>query len=386
MISIRSLVAGVAGVCVPLVGVPLLGMAPAHAAVPAPPKPAITMPTADDVAMPYEGQSFCSQTTKPGVADFAKIVSAHYSRPTYGTLRPCLSDVSEHYDGRALDWMLDVNNPADKAIADAVTQWLSAKDAVGNYGSWARRLGIMYIIWNHKVWKSYRDISTWTTYTGSVPHTDHIHFSFAWDGACKRTSWWTGKALTTPSLATCSSGPLVTVDTEFTKLKDVVLALGSTGDAVRVAQANLPGVVIDGDFGPKTLAAVKAFQTAHGLKVTGLVTRPVWNTMERLQYPLIKYRKTVILKKGATGDPVKAAQWALQLPQDGLFGDATFRAVKKVQAKYQITINGAIGSTTWAALDAELRSRMRQRELSAELERVIDKTLADRAQFVKLNG
>ena len=32
-----------------------------------------------------------------------------------------------------------------------------------------------------------------------MPHTDHIHFSFSWDGAYARTSWWTGKALTTVS-------------------------------------------------------------------------------------------------------------------------------------------------------------------------------------------
>lgn len=381
MTSIRSVLAGVVGATAAVAVA-----TPAQAAVPPPPKPPITMPTADDVPMPYEGQSFCSQTTKPGVADFAKLVSAYYSRPTYGTIRPCLSDVSEHYDGRALDWMLDVNNPADKAIADAVTTWLSAKDAAGNYGSWARRLGIMYIIWNHKTWKSYRDINTWTTYTGSVPHTDHVHFSFAWDGACKRTSWWTGRALTAPNLATCSTTPLVTVDTEFTKLKDVVLALGATGDAVKVAQSNLPGVVVDGDFGPQTLAAVKTFQTTHGLKVTGLVTRAVWNTMEQLQYPLIKYRKTVILKRGATGDAVKAAEWALQLPQDGIFGDVMFRKVKKIQTKYGFTPDGAIGPTTWAALDAELRSRMRMTEAGRELERVIDKAKSDYARFVKLSG
>jgi hypothetical protein len=141
---------------------------PADAAVPPPPKPTVAMPSAVDVPMNYQGQTLCSQNTKPGVAAWASIVATNYKRPTYGTIRPCASDVSEHYDGRALDWMLNVNNAEDKAIADAVTTWLTAKDANGNYGAWARRLGIMYIIWNKKTWKSYRDINTWTTYTGSV--------------------------------------------------------------------------------------------------------------------------------------------------------------------------------------------------------------------------
>ncbi len=352
---------------------------PADAAVPPPPKPTVAMPSAVDVPMNYQGQTLCSQNTKPGVAAWASIVATNYKRPTYGTIRPCASDVSEHYDGRALDWMLNVNNAEDKAIADAVTTWLTVRDGNGNYGAWARRLGIMYIIWNKKTWKSYRDINTWTTYTGSVPHTDHIHFSFAWDGACKRTSWWTGRAATAINPATCQAGPSVTVDTEFTKLKDLLLKLGSTGDAVRVAQANLPGVSVDGQFGPQTQAAVKAFQTKYGLKVNGFVARPVWNKMEQLQYPLIKYRKTVILKRGSTGDAVKAAQWALRLPQDGVFGLTTFRAVKKVEAKYGITVNGVIGPLTWAALDEELRSRMREEEAGRELGKVIAQAKSDYA-------
>lgn len=54
-----------------------------------------------------------------------------------------------------------------------------------------------------------------------------------------------------------------------------VLRLGSTGDAVRQLQEQLSAlghvVPVDGDFGGKTLAAVKAFQEANGLKVDGVV-------------------------------------------------------------------------------------------------------------------
>jgi len=33
----------------------------------------------------------------------------------------------------------------------------------------------------------------WQGYHGEDDHTSHIHFSFDWAGAEKRTSWWTGK-------------------------------------------------------------------------------------------------------------------------------------------------------------------------------------------------
>lgn len=350
----------------------------AIAAVPDPPKPRVTLPSAVDVAMPYEGQTFCELLTRPGVADFATMVSTHYKRTDYHTVRTCLGDTSEHYDGRALDWMLSAYDKGDKEIADAVTTWLT-QPVKGVYGANARRLGIMYIVWNGKVWKSYRNPETWTTYTGSVPHTDHIHFSFAWDGACKRTSWWTGKALTTVSQAKCgtSNGPLVSKETEFTQYKTTLLKLGSRGDAVVLAQQNLK-ITADGDFGPQTRAAVLAFQKKWKLDVTGRVNRGVWNQMERMQYPLIKYRTTTVLRQGMSGQAVKDAQRALRVTQDGQFGAGTLAAVKRVQGKYRIAPTGVIRDLTWAALDEELRSRMRVSEFAGEVDALVAQARAGR--------
>ncbi len=52
----------------------------------------------------------------------------------------------------------------------------------------------MYIIWNKKVWRSYR--GEWGSYSCSgvtACHQDHVHFSFGWAGALKKTSYWTGR-------------------------------------------------------------------------------------------------------------------------------------------------------------------------------------------------
>ena len=340
----------------------------AFAAVPPPPQPPQPLPTAVDVHNPsYEAQTTCDLTTKPGVAAFAKLMTEHYDRRDYHTVRTCLSDESQHYDGRAMDWMLSAYDSDDRAIADAVATWLT-KPVNGVYGANARRFGIMFLIWNRKVWKAYRNPETWTTYTGSHPHDDHIHVSFYWDGACKRTSWWTGVALKTWSANKCSTGtgPLVTVDTEFTKHKDTVLKLGSTGDAVRLAQTNLPGVSVVGEFGPQTRTAVIAFQEKWKLDVSGRVNLGVWNQMERLHYPLIKYRTTTVLRKGMSGQAVKDAQRALRITQDGAFGSGTEAAVKRIQGKYRLAQTGVIRALTWAALDEELRSRARQARADAD--------------------
>jgi hypothetical protein len=65
-----------------------------------------------------------------------------------------------------------------------------------------------------------------------------------------------------------------------------VLEQGSTGTKVKELQADLnvhgdakPALVVDGDFGPKTFAAVKQLQKVSGLKVTGIVDLPTWQAL-----------------------------------------------------------------------------------------------------------
>lgn len=54
-----------------------------------------------------------------------------------------------------------------------------------------------------------------------------------------------------------------------------ILRRGSRGDAVRYVQGKV-GAAADGIFGPKTDAAVKAFQRSHGLVVDGIVGPRTW--------------------------------------------------------------------------------------------------------------
>lgn len=365
---------------IPVLTVPV-GMASAQAAtLPKPPTKAL--PSALDVASPYQAQRLCDPQAKPGVVAFAKLMSGYYKvgSSDWGIVRNCNSGLTEHSEGRAWDWMLSVNKPNEKAIADSVTQWLSAPDAQGRPGAMARRFGIMYIIWNHKMWRAYDPARGWAPYTGPVPHTDHIHFSFSWDGAYGRTSWWTGKALTTVSPGPAApSTPTPTTPPQTPSAVYSLLIQGATGPDVALAQKVI-GVTVDGVFGPKTAAALRIWQAAHAVKVTGQLDPATWAKMVALKLvpprgttpatpatppappvtpakpptttpssPLTAYAK-LTLAKGATGPAVVALQKALGITADGAFGVQTEAAVKAFQARHNLPATGIVGPTTWAAL------------------------------------
>jgi len=138
-------------------------------------------------------QDTCSPSAKPGIKDLRTLFDKTYGKHTAFVGRACdVGGTSEHKEGRALDYMLNVNNAGERAIANDFLNWLLATDQYGNRHAMARRLGVMYIIWNRQQWRAYRPGDGWQSYGGSNPHTDHIHISFSWAGALKQTSWWTG--------------------------------------------------------------------------------------------------------------------------------------------------------------------------------------------------
>ncbi|MCJ2186508.1 N-acetylmuramidase domain-containing protein [Novosphingobium beihaiensis] len=58
-----------------------------------------------------------------------------------------------------------------------------------------------------------------------------------------------------------------------------LLKLGAQGEDVKDLQGAL-GIIEDGDFGPKTKAAVVAFQKKHGLYADGIVGRQTWAALD----------------------------------------------------------------------------------------------------------
>ncbi|MFC3687564.1 hypothetical protein [Aquipuribacter hungaricus] len=178
----------------------LVAVAAPASAAPVPPVPFATAP---DAPSGYQGQVSCSGTETPGAAALRDLLKAAYGRANAGgTVRACgQGGTSEHKEGRAYDWMLNAGVPAEKALADSFLAWLVGPDAQGVAGGNARRLGVQYVIWNRQTWQSWN--GKWKAYTGASPHTDHVHISLSWDGAYKRTSWWTGSAVTQVDRGPC---------------------------------------------------------------------------------------------------------------------------------------------------------------------------------------
>ncbi len=351
----------------------------AHAATPtvkAPPTKAL--PAGLDIAASYQGQTTCSPTPKPGTLAFAQLMSSHYGLGTaaYGISRSCDSGVTEHSEGRAYDWMVNSADAQQKAVADSVVAWLSAPDSQGRPGAMARRFGIMYIIWNRKMWRAYDPARGWAPYVGTSPHTDHIHFSFSWDGAYQRTSWWTGVPLSV------AGGPVPTTPTVPTPSRPVpvtgypTLRQGSRGSDVVLLQ-RVVKVGADGAFGPVTDQALRAWQASNHLPVTGVADGTTWYQMLTLHLVPARVKVPAPVSRPTLDRPAPRTSNAPATPRAGAPGVATvstttaYTALKGTtlragstgtgvrvlqRALGGLVVDGSFGSATGTKLAAYRRS------------------------------
>jgi peptidoglycan hydrolase-like protein with peptidoglycan-binding domain len=163
-----------------------------------------------------------------------------------------------------------------------------------------------------------------------------------------------GQATTSTGASRSTTAPRPT--TAYTPLMSTTLQAGAKGNAVKALQRALGGLVVDGAYGARTVAAVKAFQTAHHLPATGVTDTKVWQALEARDYPLRAYYSTV-LRSGSRGAAVVALQRALRIPADGAYGAQTTAAVKALQGRAKLARTGVVATLTWQALEAELRRR-----------------------------
>jgi peptidoglycan hydrolase-like protein with peptidoglycan-binding domain len=357
-----------------LAAVALTPLATAAAKTPVP-QPAVTLPVTAEALAPYTPQDSCDPVAKPGVVAFRALMLATYKRGTDGGItRPCgEGGTSEHKEGRAWDWMLDVHNAQDAAVAGAVLQFLLAPGPHGEPAWNARRFGIMYIIWDGQIWGAYRPADGWRPYTGASEHTDHIHFSFSWAGAQKRTSWWTGKvaavdygpcrpasgalapAYRTPNPTPCPATPTSPTDGGVVSGPPAPVVPyakpGDSGAHVRVVQVKLGVHPATGFYGTRTTAAVKAFQARLHLKMTGVVadwtafrlgvgpnpSKPVAAPVAVVPYA----------KPGDSGARVRVVQVKLGVhPATGFYGAKTTAAVRAYQARVHLPVTGVVDHPT----------------------------------------
>ena len=156
-----------------------------------------------------------------------------------------------------------------------------------------------------------------------------------------------------------------------------VLRTGSRGGAVEQLQfwlntinqyvASIPSVSVDGNFGSRTAAAVRAFQRRYGLAVDGVVGEATWNAIYAQFFSIQSDNGTpnaypgTALRQGDEGQNVRLVQFWLKIARtvytalnnptvDGQFGAATKRAVEAFQRYFGLTADGVVGRTTWNKL------------------------------------
>lgn len=353
--------------------VPALPAAPALA-VSVPPVPA-GLPRAIEPLPDLEPQTDCDPTPKPGVLAFRDLVLTTYpGTGSDGIVRACdLGAASEHKEGRAWDWALSSGDDRDRARARTFIAWLLGSDGAGHRAAMARRLGVMYVIWDGRIWSAARSAEGWRPYTGPEPHRDHVHFSFTRAGARGTTSYWSAPS---PLLVAPYAG--------------AVLRQGSTGPAVAALERALR-LSNDGRYDASLRTAVTRWQRRQGLVADGVVGPASWRALRRSltgpqprltlswrvasapaaprqdaeseraagSLPPARAQVQVLARttvaSGDRGAAVAVLQRALPgLPSTGWFGPRTRDAVVAFQRSQQLPADGVVGPATWQRIAASV--------------------------------
>lgn len=160
----------------------------------------------------YDSATHCVKNPTKGAAALVRYLPKLSPRGVNWGINRCekwgKNSASVHAEGRAIDWHLDVKNPADRADAEQLIRTLLAPDSTGQPFALARRLGVQGIIWDCRSWfgggtlRRYSACLTkggkWNTKVDpTTAHRDHVHIELSKAGAKLQTSWWTdgpGKA------------------------------------------------------------------------------------------------------------------------------------------------------------------------------------------------
>ena len=160
-------------------------------------------PPLEDYA-PHELATHCDPTPKLGAVILRAIILQSFGGGDLGIRREChIGALSEHHEGRAFDWGViegatlpgTIYTPAD---VDGFFAWLLAPDAWGRPHANARRAGVMYVIYDRRIWRSYdmpgEPRGEWYAFDGEDPHTTHAHLSLSRAGGAGETSLYGGSS------------------------------------------------------------------------------------------------------------------------------------------------------------------------------------------------
>jgi hypothetical protein len=153
----------------------------------------------------YEPQTKCKRHVQPGTRELARWIDRRFAggKPVVA-VRSCRSGgASEHKDGRAIDWVMDAGRKAHRREVTRFLDRILATDRKGNAHAGARRMGIMYVIWNDRMWASYdgfegkryrsSSCKKLAKCSATLRHRDHVHISLSKAGGRAATSWYAGR-------------------------------------------------------------------------------------------------------------------------------------------------------------------------------------------------
>jgi Putative peptidoglycan binding domain len=165
----------------------------------------------------------------------------------------------------------------DGIAAATVAERLRQRGAAGDI----RLTGGGYVIFNRRITKP--DFSGWVEYTGSNPHTSHIHVSFSRNvsGFDNARGWWAD--LFGPGKTPKPPKPRPPAGKARPTLRQGVERPAYTRQLQQRLKTHYPsyakGLAVDGVFGPKTAAVVREFQRRSGITADGVVGTRTWKAL-----------------------------------------------------------------------------------------------------------
>ncbi|WP_435747467.1 hypothetical protein [Nocardioides sp. SYSU DS0663] len=151
----------------------------------------------------YQPPTRCAPKPKPGTEALGRWIVKRYGGGFGGISRSCGSGTSEHHEGRAFDWTLDATTRHGRRAARQFLRDVLAADGRGREHAKARRMGIMYVIWDDRMWSAWNGFEPEPYLSSScrklrrcsetLRHRDHVHLSLSRKAGRGQTSWYVGR-------------------------------------------------------------------------------------------------------------------------------------------------------------------------------------------------
>ncbi|MFG3601338.1 peptidoglycan-binding domain-containing protein [Micromonospora chersina] len=285
-------------------------------------------------------------------------MSAHLA-PALRVLRDEINTRWPHRDHSSDGWIGDAahqarrsdHNPdGDDASVNAIDVDVDGIDPLLVVRHAITHPSCQYVIWNRTIWSRTRGFAA-ARYTGSNPHQKHLHVSVSHQRSLE-------DSLRAWGIATAAA----------TRLGDRVLKNGCRGSDVRELQTLADRLnarlTVDGAFGPRTAAWVRAFQQARKLTVDGIVGPATLAALRQATAPPQPQPQPGrapgcrTLKRGSTGEDVAFVKRFIGTRRCGPagvdFDAATEAGVRWYQRMRGLDDDGVVGRLTWGQMGVRI--------------------------------